>query len=162
MTTPDAMFDLDPHLIAHTRHWQLRYRRDARYPGYLLLAARQPVADLHELDAAALAALGPALQTAERLLQAAYAPCKVMHYKLGFSSGFHCHFHVVPVTEALLHAIVAHPAYSDTPDGNDAILYLSRAYCERDLSPAEAAAQAAEITRLRTLAVPYCTAPWQQ
>lgn len=58
-----------------------------------------------------------------------------------FLGGFNVHFHVAPVTEDLLRAISRYPNYSDNPDGNDAIIFLSREYCERPLTAEESEKQ---------------------
>ncbi|WP_263141648.1 HIT domain-containing protein [Pseudomonas sp. RIT-PI-AD] len=137
------------HLIFATAHWHVSHRRDARYPGYLIVAARAAVTELHALPADALQALGPVLQRTERLLRRVYAPRKVIVYKLGFSTGFSVHFHVAPVTEGLLADIAAHPAYADEPDGNDVILFLSREYAERPLDAEETERMRREIEKLK-------------
>jgi diadenosine tetraphosphate (Ap4A) HIT family hydrolase len=97
----------------------------------------------------ALAGLGPVLSRAERVLREAYSPLKVIFYKLGFSAGFSCHFHIAPVTQRLMDEVVRHPDYDSDPDGNDAILFLSRVYCERPLSDMEQAAQRNTVDQLR-------------
>lgn len=71
--------------------------------------------------------------------------------KLGFFGGFSCHFHVVPATASLLQEIVAHPAYSNEPDGNDVMLFVSREYCERELTHCERNVMEQEVERLRGL-----------
>ncbi|HEX7814581.1 hypothetical protein [Dyella sp.] len=137
------------HLIFQTPHWRISHRRDSRYAGYLMVSSRTRQPELHELPDPALAELGPVLKTAERLLRRVYRPLKVVFYKLGFSKGFSCHFHVAPVTQALLEEVARHPQYDDDPDGNDVILFLSRVYCERELTPEEASRQAITIDALR-------------
>jgi len=76
---------------------------------------------------------------------------KVIFYKLGFSSGFSCHFHIAPVTRELMEEVARHPDYDSDPDGNDAILFLSRVYCERALSPQEHASQQKTVQHLRAI-----------
>lgn len=142
----------DATTIIESVHWRLGYRQDSRYPGCLILNSRQCARDFSELDAISLAELGPQLSFAETLLQRCYAPPRVVVYKLGFSAGFALHFHLAPITRALLDEIATHPSYSDTPDGNDAILFLSREYGERDLTAEERQAQEFEITHLREMA----------
>ncbi|POZ61269.1 hypothetical protein [Chromobacterium alticapitis] len=138
--------------IFETDHWQATHRRDARYPGYLILSSKQQAAELHQLSGAALQDLGGALKKAEILLRQAYLPYKVVLYKLGFTSGFSCHFHVAPITASLLDEIKAHPDYAEEPDGNDAILFLSRIYCERALTEQEEMALQATAQSLRRMA----------
>jgi len=143
---------MDPLHILSSEHWQVSYRRDARYPGSLIVSSVAEASDIVDLAPQALLALGPVLAWTESLLQAQYAPVKVVFYKLGFSKGFSVHFHVLPVTQTLLAHISAHPDYPAEPDGNDAILFVSRVYAERALTPAERALQADEAARLRQCA----------
>ncbi|WP_174774528.1 hypothetical protein [Chromobacterium paludis] len=115
------------------------------------LSSKERVAELHELSAAALQELGGALKTAETLLRRAYRPYKVIFCKLGFSRGCSCHFHVAPITQSLLEKISAHPGYANEPDGNDAMLFLSRVYCEKALTDAERAAMTSTVQSLRAI-----------
>ncbi|MCF5709741.1 hypothetical protein GIV19_20995 [Pseudomonas syringae] len=139
--------------IFETEHWRVSHRRDARYNGYLMVASVAPASDLADLGDEALAELGGVLRRTEQLLMRAYEPWKVVVYKLGFSAGFTLHFHVAPVTKALLGEVADHPGYAAEPDGNDVILFLSREYCERALSEEERAIQGGEIVRLRAMLV---------
>ncbi|MBM3115736.1 HIT family protein [Jeongeupia naejangsanensis] len=140
------------YLIFETDHWLVSHRRDARHPGYLIVACRESKGELHELSIDALQELGLVLQKTEKLLRSFFAPCKVIFYKLGFSSGFSCHFHAAPVTQKLLSEIVAHCDYTNEPDGNDAILFLSRVYCERPLTEAESLTLNDVVNQLRKAA----------
>jgi diadenosine tetraphosphate (Ap4A) HIT family hydrolase len=133
-------------------HWLVGHRQDSRYPGYLMVSSRESKADLSELTTDALQELGPTLKRAEQLLQSVYAPYKVIFYKLGFSSGFSCHFHVAPVTRRLLTEIKENPDFTDDPDGNDAILFLSRVYCERSLTDVELIDMRNTISQLKDAA----------
>ncbi|WP_122845104.1 HIT family protein, partial [Pseudomonas viridiflava] len=92
-----------------TGHWRVSHRRDARYNGDLMVASVASASDLTDVADEALAELGGVLRRTEQLLMRAYEPWKVIVYKLGFSAGFNLHFHVVPVTKALLAEIAAHP-----------------------------------------------------
>ncbi|WP_262387395.1 hypothetical protein [Pseudomonas chlororaphis] len=140
---------MDSMSLLDTEHWRISYRRDARHPGSLIVASRAQASDLVDLAPPALAALGQVLALSERLLRLEYQPHKVVFYKLGFSSGFSVHFHVVAVTRELLQEIVEHPDYPDEPDGNDAILFISREYAERALTPTEQLEQTQQVERLR-------------
>jgi diadenosine tetraphosphate (Ap4A) HIT family hydrolase len=140
---------MSPYTVFEADHWLVGHRQDSRYPGYLMVSSREPKADLGELSSEALQELGFILKRAEQLLHSLYAPCKVIFYKLGFSSGFSCHFHVAPVTRQLLAEITTHPDFTDDPDGNDAILFLSRVYCERPLTEHESTDMRNVIDQLR-------------
>lgn len=135
--------------IFDTEHWQVSHRRDARYPGYLMVSSVAPAVDFASLADSALSTLGGVLRQTEQLLVEVYAPWKVVVYKLGFSPGLNLHFHVVPVTRSLLAQIAAHPDYPSEPDGNDTLLFLSRIHCERSLNTAEREAQRATVMALR-------------
>ncbi|MGY4163585.1 hypothetical protein [Luteibacter sp. PvP120] len=143
----------DHGLIFSTHHWVVAHRRDARYPGYLIASSLHEASEVFSLPSEALAELGPALARTERLLRKAYAPMRVIFYKLGFSPGFSCHFHIAPITRDLMHEVARHPDYDSDPDGNDAILFLSRVYCERELSTDEHAAQRETVQRLRAIEI---------
>ncbi|MGY4495453.1 hypothetical protein [Pseudomonas sp. TE3610] len=130
-------------------HWIVTHRRDARHDGYLIISSEEEASELSDLSGDALASLGLVMKRLERLLVKVYAPCKVIFYKLGFSQGFNVHFHVAPVSDGLLKEISSHPSYSDHPDGNDAIVYLSRELCERPLTTAETEKQLLAIRLLR-------------
>jgi len=140
---------MDPLVIFATDHWVVSHRADARWPGYLMVSARTATPDLSGLDGAALSELGRVLRDTELLLRRAFAPHKVIFAKLGFSSGFACHFHAIPATSALLAEIAVHPGYADEPDGNDVMLFVSRVYCERPLDAQQSAQLAATIAMLR-------------
>jgi diadenosine tetraphosphate (Ap4A) HIT family hydrolase len=142
---------MDPLLIFETKHWVASHRADSRWPGYLVVAVRAPQPDLGDLDDAALAALGGVLKDTETLLRRAFSPYKVIFAKLGFSPGFSCHLHAIPVTAALLAEIAVHPGYAAEPDGNDAMLFVSRVYCERALDEREATQLRMTVAMLRTL-----------
>ncbi|MBK5516781.1 hypothetical protein [Pseudomonas sp. TH10] len=132
-------------------HWAVTHRRDARYDGYLIISSEETASGLSGLSHAALASLGSVMKAVELLLTKAYAPYKVVFYKLGFSPGFNVHFHVAPVSQALLAEISNYPGYSDNPDGNDAIVFLSREYCERSLSADEIEKQLSAVCLLKGL-----------
>lgn len=145
---------MDPYLIFDNPHWTVTHRRDSRYPGYLIVSTRGEQRDLHELTTTELQELGPVLRQVEILLRRAYSPFKVIYGKAGFSPGFACHFHALPVTDALLAEIAASPDFSDEPDGSDTMLYVNRIHCERPLDPHEAEAMSDTISALRALAAP--------
>jgi diadenosine tetraphosphate (Ap4A) HIT family hydrolase len=140
---------MDPLAIFATDHWVVSHRADSRWPGYLMVAARAARPDLADLDAAALAELGRVLRDTELLLRGAFSPHKVIFAKLGLTPGFACHVHAIPVTAALLAEIASCPGYADEPDGNDAMLYVSRVYCERPLDAEESRRLRASVAMLR-------------
>ena len=142
---------MDPFVIFTTEHWVVSHRADSRWPGYLIVGSRAGQPEFCDLDDGALAALGGVLKHTEMLLRRAFATHKVIFAKLGFSPGFACHVHAIPVTAALLAEIAAHPDYAAEPDGNDAMLFVSRVYCERALDEQELPQLTATIAMLRAL-----------
>ena len=150
---------MDPLVIFATDHWVVSHRADSRWPGYLMVSARSARPDLANLDDDALSELGRVLRDAELLLRRAFAPHKVIFAKFGFTAGFACHVHAIPVTAALLAEIAAHPGYADEPDGNDAMLFVSRVYCERTLDAQQSAQMTATIATLRAMHAAGTAAP---
>ncbi|KPY08520.1 MULTISPECIES: hypothetical protein [Pseudomonas syringae group] len=140
---------MDELRVLSNTHWIVTHRRDARYDGYLIISSQETASDLSDLSDEAMSSLGLVMKTLERLLAKVYSPYKVMFYKLGFSPGFNAHFHVAPVSEDLLVEISKHPGYADNPDGNDAIAFLSREYCERSLTADEVEKQLSAVNLLR-------------
>jgi diadenosine tetraphosphate (Ap4A) HIT family hydrolase len=123
--------------IFETSYWKITHREDSRYPGHLILASKNCSSEISALDTAALTELGSVMAKAEQLLISAYNPYRVITAKLGFSAGYGCHFHMLPVSRELLGEIAMHPDYTNEPDGNDVLLYVSREYCERSLTEDE-------------------------
>ncbi|UZJ58051.1 hypothetical protein OKW98_15670 [Pseudomonas sp. KU26590] len=140
---------MDELKVLGNAHWIVTHRRDARYEGYLIISSEEPASELSDLSDDALSSLGLMMRALDRLLTKVYEPYTVVFYKLGFSRGFNVHFHVAPISENLLIEISKHPDYSDNPDGNDAIIFLSREYCERPLSADESEKQLSAVRLLR-------------
>lgn len=113
------------------------------------MSAKSDVRDISELSNDALAELGVVLAKTEALLISFFKPYRVITAKLGFSAGFSCHFHMLPVSTALLDEIRAHPIYTDEPDGNDALLFASREYGERSLTQKEQSFQQDTVKQLK-------------
>jgi len=140
---------MDELRVFSNAHWVVSHRRDARYDGYLIITSEESASEISDLSDEALSSLGLIMKSCERLLVKVYSPYKVVFYKLGFSPGFNVHFHVAPVSQALLAEIAHHPGYADGPDGNDAIMFLSREYCERPLTVDESEKQRCAVQVLR-------------
>lgn len=117
-------------IVFERKHWVVNYRMGSTYPGYLMVASRQSVSDISELETPALEEMGKVLADVERAIRVVYNPYKVLVGKLGFTKGFNCHFHVVPVHAWVLEEIKLNTRYADEPDGNDVMLYVNREYCE--------------------------------
>jgi diadenosine tetraphosphate (Ap4A) HIT family hydrolase len=149
---------MDPYVVLETDHWVVAHRADARYPGYLIVASRDPRPELHLLGTETLSALGAVLKDTEILLRSAFSPVKVIFAKLGFTYGLGCHFHALPVSSALLAEIAAHPDYADEPDGNDVMLFVSRIYAERPLDREECGRLTETVVMLRALRGPLNSA----
>ncbi|MDG9666801.1 hypothetical protein ONV78_03560 [Hahella sp. CR1] len=137
------------YIVLEAQHWVVNHRMGATYPGYLMAASRYDVTDLSELETDALSELGIVLARMERTLKQIYQPYKVLISKLGFSPGFNCHFHIVPVHAWVLREIERHPDYANEPDGNDVMLYVNRVYGENQCPEAAARVALAEAERFR-------------
>ena len=142
--------------IFESQHWLVSHRRDSRYAGLLIVSSKSDASEISDLDSGALSELGGVLAKTEKLLIFHYEPYRVITAKLGFSAGNSCHFHVVPVSINLLNEIVAHPSYTNEPDGNDALLFASREYCERELTIEESSMQKSTINQLRDTELTNC------
>jgi len=139
-------------VIFDTKNWIVSYRSDSRYPGYLMISSVEEVDKLSRLSSNALCELGNVLTSTEKLLVLAYEPYKVITTKLGFSKGFNCHFHMIPIVKSVLHEIKKHPKYTnEDPDGIDAILFICREYCEKDLTNQESLNIKQEVNKLKQL-----------
>lgn len=126
--------------IFNTNHWLISHRRNCIYPGYLMISSLEKVNDIHQLSVNALQEIGYVLRKTEELLMSAYTPYKVIIAKLGFSQGFSCHFHMLPISNNLLQKITAKSHTNSTnnePDGVDALLFINREYCEKKLTKQE-------------------------
>lgn len=135
--------------IFESQHWLVSHRRDSRYAGLLIVSSKSDSSEMSSLEPEALSELGSVLVKTEKLLISYYKPYRVITAKLGFSAGHSCHFHVIPVRTSLLKEIIAHPNYTNEPDGNDALLFVSREYCERKLTLEESSIQKNTINQLR-------------
>jgi len=125
-------------VVFKSEYWTIKHRSDSRYPGYLIALSNEPVLNINELSREALADMSVILARTEKLLIAAYAPYKVIIFKMGFAKGINCHFNFIPVMQTLLDEIEGQKSCThEKPDGSDATLYVCRKYCERELSPAE-------------------------
>lgn len=140
---------MDRFNIYETSYWIVSHRMDSRYPGYLIISSQEDETELNKLSHAALSELGTVLADTEKLLITEYLPCKVIISKLGFTKGFNCHFHIIPVSFDLLKDISNDPKYPDDPDGSDTMLYTSRKYCERPLTELEKETVLKTVNRLR-------------
>ncbi|MBN8828202.1 MAG: hypothetical protein J0H68_05800 [Sphingobacteriia bacterium] len=135
--------------IIKTEYWNISHRNDSRYLGYLIISALENVSDISELSPDALSELGLMLAETEKLLINLYSPFKVIISKLGFSKGFNCHFHMIPISEQILQEIARHPNYCQEPDGIDTMLFICREYCERPLNKEEDQNIKQEVKKLR-------------
>jgi len=137
--------------IFETTHWKVSHRQDSRYYGHLIIVSKDESPNISDLSSEALTELGGVLSRTEKLLVRYSNPYRVVTAKLGFTTGYSCHFHILPVSQFLLDEIVDHPSYSNEPDGNDALLFASREYCERTLSSSEERIQMHTVEELRNL-----------
>ncbi len=119
------------YVVYETEHWIVNHRMNSTYAGYLMIASKSEVSELSDLCPESLSSLGVVLADVERLLQRAYTPEKIIISKLGFSKGFNCHFHAVPVSKKVINEVRKRSSYMfNEPDGNDIMLFINREYCE--------------------------------
>lgn len=135
--------------IFETPNWVVTHRKDSRYSGALIIASKNSVSEISALSDISLSELGTVLARAEKLLISYFNPYRVVTAKLGFSTGYSCHFHMLPVSMDLLNEIITHPNYTNEPDGNDCLLFASREYGERDLTEDELEVQLEVVKSLR-------------
>ncbi|WP_394250500.1 HIT family protein [Vibrio profundi] len=140
----------DENVVFENEYWVVNHRMNTTYPGYLMVASKSESTELLDLCDKSLASLGLVLAKVEGLLQTTFSPQKVIFSKLGFSKGFNCHFHAVPVSEKVIEEICRSSSYTfDEPDGNDVMLFINREYCE-DQDPEKVKVVVSEsVTRLR-------------
>ena len=119
-------------IVVETEHWRLNQRADSALPGYLILEALDPRASrLADLPPPARAELGTLLARAETALVEVLGAQKVQVCRWGHSVGFPPHFHLIPVTDALLAAFPG----DEPPDGPEIDLYVAREFCEAAVPP---------------------------
>jgi diadenosine tetraphosphate (Ap4A) HIT family hydrolase len=136
--------------IFESDFWMISHRKDSRYQGYLIVSSKSEASEISELCIGSLQEIGHVLSRTEKLLFEVFSPYKVIVAKLGFSKGFSCHFHCIPATNEFMKEIANHSGYTSEPDGNDALLYASREYCERELTIEEKMAMEKTVSQLRT------------
>ncbi|WP_434362166.1 hypothetical protein NF212_18345 [Parasalinivibrio latis] len=95
-----------------------------------MVASKQKATSLSELGSDSLGELGLVLSDVERLLFQAFSPYKVIFSKLGFSEGFNCHFHAVPVGTDMLDEVKKQSNLADNPNGLDVFYHINKHYCD--------------------------------
>jgi len=137
-------------MIYETSYWTILHRSDSMYLGYLMVSSLETVSDVCGLSSDSLRELGKVLQITEKLLISVYSPHKVIMTKLGFSKGFSCHFHVLPVSHSLLNQVTEHSHYTNNePDGVDALSFINREYCDKRLTQRQYEDMVREVIMLR-------------
>jgi diadenosine tetraphosphate (Ap4A) HIT family hydrolase len=126
---------MEEEVVFESKYWIIKHRSDSRYVGYLIALCKEPVLHMCELSSQALSEMSIILAQAEKLLIKAFNPYRVVTFKMGFAKGVNCHFNLIPISSDLLAEIEEKKSCTHTkPDGQDAILYVARKYCERDLT----------------------------
>ncbi|EIZ0685683.1 hypothetical protein MNO16_000004 [Vibrio parahaemolyticus] len=140
----------DEYLVFENEYWVVNHRMNSTYAGYLMVASKSESTELSDLCQKSLASLGLVLAEVEGLLQRTFSPQKVIFSKLGFSKGFNCHFHAVPVSENVIKEICQNSNFTfDKPDGNDVMLFINREYCENQDPEKVKAVVGESVARLR-------------
>jgi len=130
---------IDPAFVVfESPRWIVNHRLNCALPGYLMVAARDESArSLSDLDAAALAELGPLLARTSRVIEAVLGAERVYVGRYGHTPGWPVHFHLIPVYPWLVEAFAKDARYdalrrlhgSDCPggpDGGDLTVYVWR------------------------------------
>ena len=121
----------DDKVLLETEHWVVNQRMDSHYPGYMIVGAKEDSFRISCLSDSALESLGRVLSAVEKRIYQRLSPEIVIVNKLGFSKGFSCHFHLIPIYRWVYKAIKKHENYNvNEPDGSDFTLFVSRQYCE--------------------------------
>ena len=138
-------------LLFEDKYWSVNQRLDTNYPGYLIISAKEGSELISDLSCEALIQLGPKLAELEKLIIEKLKPKNVIITKLGFSKGFDCHFHVIPVYKWVWSEIRKHPKYlNEQPDGADFVQFITREYCEYDEPlPIDAESKELAISKLK-------------
>lgn len=143
--------NFDSLIVLRKEYWTVNHRLGSVYPGYLMIQAKEPEFALAKLSEGALAELGTVFAEVEALLTETFEPRRVMFTKLGFSPGYPCHFHALPVHEWVFKEMLDDPKWASEPDGGDVFLYVNRLYCEsQEMSKAEKVALDA-IARIKSV-----------
>ena len=118
-------------ILLETKHWIINHRLDTEYPGYLMLGSKESTFRVSDLCTESLRSMGIILGAVENRMYERLKPETVIISKLGFSKGFGCHFHLIPVYSWLYDSIKRDKSYSiSEPDGLDFSLFISRKFCE--------------------------------
>ena len=134
-------------MILQTDNWSLNHRMDSVLPGYLILGARAPIADLWQMAPGALAELGVLLARTQHALNAILQPEHLYISRYGHTAGLALHFHLIPICAWVKRGFFSDPRYrvlqglSDDSsrqetDGAELTLYVWREFCESRTPPA--------------------------
>lgn len=121
----------DNKVLLETKYWIINQRMDTEYPGYLMMSCKERAFRVSELCVEALCSMGGILGAVENRIYERLRPKTVIISKLGFSNGFSCHFHLIPVYDWVYCAIKENESFNiSEPDGSDFCLFISRQYCD--------------------------------
>lgn len=138
---PPAQF-----VIHEAEHWWVNHRCDTKYPGYLMIGAKDPSAVLlSSLTATAQSELGPLLARTSQLLQECFGARCVYDGRYGHAPGHSVHYHVIPVYDWTVSAYLRDDRYRvlqqfygsqsgltspENFDGADMMLFIWRTFAE--------------------------------
>jgi diadenosine tetraphosphate (Ap4A) HIT family hydrolase len=147
------MFVPPKDLIVHeTVHWRINQRVDARLPGYLMMAPKDPEATgFATIKPEALLEMGPVLAKVTGAVEMHLKPQHLYVGRYGHTGGHNLHFHIIPVYNWLAEAFRNDSRYRalrryDTPgvensgknigfDGAEMTLFVWREFVEARTSP---------------------------
>jgi len=141
-------FIIDPKFILYeTHYWRVNHRVDTGFPGYLMLAPKDPNATaIDALPSEGISELGRVLAKTLRVLDEALHPERTYVNRYNHTPGFNIHFHIIPlytwVKDLFLRDMryqtlrqFYNPQFGTDPDGHDLTLYIVREFCENPHPP---------------------------
>jgi diadenosine tetraphosphate (Ap4A) HIT family hydrolase len=88
----------DEFIVFESQHWRINQRVDAKLPGYLMMAPKDPnAASFSTIAPDALIEMGPVLAKVTRIIEDHLHPEHLYVGRYGHMSGHNLHLHIIPV-----------------------------------------------------------------
>jgi diadenosine tetraphosphate (Ap4A) HIT family hydrolase len=85
-------------IVFESPHWRINQRVDAKLPGYLMMAPKDPKAvSFSTIVPDALVEMGPVLAKVTRVIEDHLHPAHLYVGRYGHMGGHNLHFHIIPV-----------------------------------------------------------------
>jgi diadenosine tetraphosphate (Ap4A) HIT family hydrolase len=98
MPTPPIFTPPEEFIVFESEHWRVNQRVDAKLPGYLMMAPKDPAAkSFATITTAALTEMGPVLAKVTRAIEENLRPQHFYVGRYGHMSGNNLHFHIIPI-----------------------------------------------------------------